>query len=567
VSRRSTTRTELALFESGFEPSTDLGRAQPVDFDELAASRPARDDGDPVALDAEHLGEQLLERPVRPAALRRGRDPDAPARAVAPDYLAPGRARRDRQLDSGHARETDIVLTQWPAVRTKVEELPESRVRLEVEVPEEDVQHALEHAASDLAASLRIPGFRKGKAPTQVVAARVGREALWEEAVRSHLDGWFWNAAATSGVRPVASPEVDVGDGPPEEGQGFRFTATVAVVPTPELADWTELEVGVPEAEVPAEVVDAELDVLRRSVAELAPVDHRPAQPADVVVLDMEGAEIGATQRDYVLEIGSGRLVDEIEAAVVGMSAGESKEVEFELLDERKGTVEVTVKEVREPVLPPLDDEVAKAASEFETLAELRSDIEAQLREQLEGELDLKLRQDAADALVAASTFDSIEPMVERRTAELAAGFVRSLERRGIGLETYLAMTGQTQEQIVGRLRDEAEQALKRELALDAVADQLELEVSDEEIEALVRREAAETGEDPDAFLAAAHESAGFEQLRGDLRMRKALDEIVAGVKRIPVELARAREKLWTPEKEKAPTEMKIWTPGSEGGT
>ena len=128
-------------------------------------------------------------------------------------------------------------------------------------------------------------------------------------------------------------------------------------------------------------------------------------------------------------------------------------------------------------------------------------------------------------------------------------------------------MTGQTQEQIVGRLREEAEQALKRELVLDAVADKLGLEVPDEEIEALVRREAEETGEDPDAVLVPRARAPVSSSSRGDLRMRKALDEVVAGVKRIPVELARAREKLWTPEKEKAPTEMKIWTPGSEGGT
>jgi trigger factor len=453
-------------------------------------------------------------------------------------------------------------------VRTKVQELPESRVRLEVEVPEADVQHALEHAASDLAASLRIPGFRKGKAPVQVVAARVGREALWEEAVRSHLDGWFWNAAAASGVRPVANPEVDFGDGePPEAGETFRFTATVAVVPTPELADWTTLEVGVPEAEVPAEIVDSELDRLREIAAELSPVDGRPAQPGDVVVLDLEGEEIGAAQRDYVVELGSGRLVDEIEAALVGMSPGESKEVEFELADERQATVGLTVGEVREKVLPPLEDELAQTVSEFETLAELRADVEAQLREQLEGELELKLRQDAVDALVEASTFDSLEPLVERRTAELASGFVRSLERRGISLETYLAMTGQAQEEIVGRLRAEAEQALKRELVLDAVADRLGIEIGDDEVEELVRREAEEAGEDPDTLLVAAREGGGFEQLRGDLRMRKALDEVVAGVERIPIDLARAREKLWTPEKEKAPTEMKIWTPGSEGGT
>jgi trigger factor len=452
-------------------------------------------------------------------------------------------------------------------VKTKVEELPESRVRLEVEVPEEAVKHALEHAASDLAESLRIPGFRKGKAPVRVVAARVGREALWEEAVRSHLDGWFWSAAATSGVRPIATPEVDVGDGPPSDGEAFRFTATVSVVPKPRLGDWKELEVAAPEPEVPEELVDAELERLRETAAELTPVEHRSVQPDDVVVLDLDGEQIGTTQRDYVVEVGRGRLVDEIETALVGMTAGESREVEFELADESTAAVEVAVKEINEKVLPPLDDELATAVTEFETLAELRSDLEARLREQLEDELELLLRENAADALVDASSFDSLDPMVERRTAELAAGFVRSIERRGVTLETYLAMTGQTQEQIVERLRGEAEASLKRELVLDAVADELGLEVTDGEIESLIREQAEEAGENADEVIATARESAGFEQLRSDLRMRKALDEVVMGVKRIPVELARAREKLWTPEKENAPTEMKIWTPGSEGGT
>jgi trigger factor len=451
-------------------------------------------------------------------------------------------------------------------VRTKVEELPESRVRLEIEVPEEDVKHALEHAASDLAGSLKIPGFRKGKAPIQVVSARIGREALWEEAVRSHVDGWFWTAAADSGVRPVANPEVEVADGPPEEGQTFRFSATVAVVPTPKIGDWQELEVPAAEAEVPAELVEAELERVRETVAELAPVE-RPVQPGDAVVIDLDGDEPGTTQRDYVVEVGTGRLVDEIEAALVGMSAGDRRPVEFELADDRKATVEVTAKEIKEKVLPPLDDELARAASEFETLAELRADIEARLHEQLESELEAQLRQDAVDALVAATSFEGLEPMVERRTAELASGFVRSIEGRGLSLEAYMAMTGQTQEQLVERLRAESEQSLKRELVLVAVADELGLEVEDDAIETLVREQAEEAGEDPEQVLVAVRDGRGFEQLRGDLRMRKALDEVVARVKRIPVELARAREKLWTPEKEKGAAEKTLWTPGSEGGT
>jgi trigger factor len=451
-------------------------------------------------------------------------------------------------------------------VRTKVEELPESRVRLEIEVPEEDVKHALEHAASDLAGSLKIPGFRKGKAPIQVVSARIGREALWEEAVRSHVDGWFWSAAADSGVRPVANPEVEVADGPPDEGETFRFSATVAVVPTPKIGNWQELEVPAAEAEVPAELVDAELERVRETVAELAPVD-RPVQPGDAVVIDLDGDEPGTTQRDYVVEVGTGRLVDEIEAALVGMSPGDQRQVEFELADDRRATVQITAKEIKEKLLPPLDDELAKAATEFETLAELRASIEAQLHEQLEAELEAQLRQDAVDALVAASAFEGLEPMVERRTAELATGFVRSIEGRGLSLEAYMAMTGQTQEQLVERLRAESEQSLKRELVLDAVADELGVAVGDEAIESLVREQAEEAGEDPEQVLVAVRDGRGFEQLRGDLRMRKALDEVVARVKRIPVELARAREKLWTPEKEKAAADKTLWTPGSEGGT
>ena len=194
--------------------------------------------------------------------------------------------------------------------------------------------------------------------------------------------------------------------------------------------------------------------------------------------------------------------------------------------------------------MPPLDDDLARAASEFETLAELRADIEARLREQLEGELELKFREDAVDALVAASTFDSLEPMVERRTPSCSPGSSRSLERRGLSLEVYLSMTGRRRIRSSRRLRAEAEQSLKRELVLDAVADQLGIEVSDEEIETLVRQEAEEAGEDPDARSSPRARARGFEQLRGDLRMRKALDAVVRGQADPDRARPRAREAL-----------------------
>ena len=447
-------------------------------------------------------------------------------------------------------------------MKTQIEELPESKVRLAVEVPEADVQHAYEHAASDLAGSIRVPGFRKGHVPPKVVMARVGRAAVWEEAVRSHIDTWFWNAATDSGIRPISTPEVEY-DGLPGDNDTFHFTATVAVLPEPELGDWTTLEVPGAEPEVPEELVAEELEALRTSVAELVPVTDRPVIEGDTVVLDLLGDETG-TQRDYVAEVGDGRLIEPIEAALPGMKPGETKTVQLQVDEERTTDVEVAVKEVKEKALPELDDELARAASEFETLAELRDDLEARLREQLEEELDARFRENAVDALVDVSDVGPIEPLVERRSAELLTGLVRSLERRGISFQTYLAMTGQPQDAVVARLREQAAQAVKRELVLDAVAKRLGTEVSDEEVEELISAQAAEVGEDPERIGTVMRETGGFEQLRADLRLKKALDEVVSQVRRIPVELAQAREKLWTPEKEKAGAGMKIWTPGSE---
>lgn len=447
-------------------------------------------------------------------------------------------------------------------VRTQVEELPESKVRLEVEVPEADVKHALEHAAHDLAGSVKVPGFRRGKVPIQVVIARVGREAVWSEAVRSHIESWFWNAASTSGIRPIAAPEVEY-DGLPDENDTFRFTATVSVLPKPEVGDWSTLEVPAAEAEVPSELVDRELDAIRATVAELVPVTDRPVREGDTVVVDLVGEEAGA-QRDYVAEVGDGRLVEEIDQALVGMSAGDAKTVDVPLDEERTTAIEITVKEVKERVLPELDDELAKAASEFETLAELRADVQLRLGEQLEDELEAVFRENAVDALVAASEVGPVDPLVEQRTAELVNGLARSLERRGIELATYLTVTGQSQDDLVGRLRSQAEQAVKRELVLEAVADQLDVDVTDGDVDGLVREQTEEAGEDPEEMIRALRGNGGYDQLRADLRLKKALDEVVAGVQRIPAELADAREKLWTPEKERGASGMKIWTPGSE---
>ena len=445
---------------------------------------------------------------------------------------------------------------------TQVEELPDNRVRLEVEVPGSEVHHAVEHAASDLAGSLRIPGFRKGKVPMPVLMARVGRDRIYTEAVESHIGGWFWNAAAQSRIRPVEQPSYDY-ELPGTEHDAWRFTATVTVQPKPDVPDWKTLEVPYVEPEVPQEAVDAELEGLRSSVAELVPVEDRPVVEGDTVVVDLVTPG-GEAQRDYVVELGQGRLLDELEAGIVGMQAGETKQVEAELGDDSTAAIEVTVKEIKEKVLPPLDDDLARAASEFETLGELRGEIESRLREQLEAETEGAFRAATADALVEAANVNPDGPLVESRARELLAGLLRSLERRGISADTYLQLTGSSAEELQERVRAEARRSVARELVLEAVAERLDLEVADEEVEALVREQAEAEGEDVEATLESLRASGHLDELRYDLRLRNALDRVAAEVKRIPAELAAAREKLWTPEKEKTSADTKLWTPGSK---
>ena len=445
-------------------------------------------------------------------------------------------------------------------VLTQVEELPENKVRLSVEVPPGDVRHAVDHAASDLAASLRIPGFRKGKVPMPVLMARLGKQRVYAEAVESHIGGWFRSAARTSRIRPVAQPEYAY-DLPPSADAEFRFTATVAVQPMPEVADWTTLEVPAGEPEVPEELVQNELEVLRHAVAELVPVEGRPAREGDVVVVDLVG---DGERRDYVVEVGDPRFIEEVNEALVGMSAGDTKTVRYEEED-ASAEIEVTVKEIKERSLPPLDDELARAASEFDTLGGLRADIEARLREQLEEELEAEFRAEAADRLVQASRIEASGPLVDARARELLEGMARSLQRRGVSVETYLAVTNQTPEQLIEHLRAEAARAVARELALEAVADRLGIEISDEALRAFIREQAEAAGEDAvEETVERVWQGPVREQLREDLRLRAALDRVAADVKRIPIDLARAREKLWTPEKGAAPSETKLWTPASK---
>ncbi len=457
-------------------------------------------------------------------------------------------------------------------MKTQVSELAENRVRLEIEVSAHDVDHAFEHALHDLSAGVRVPGFRKGKAPAAMVARQVGRDAVVEEALREHMTSWYSRAVAEAGIDPVERPTYDWSDDL-TEGETFSFTAEVAVKPPPKVGKYKGLDAVRRPVEVPQEAVDAEIERLRLTVAELTPVE-RPAEAEDFVTIDYQGsvsdspAEGGS---DYGVQLGEGRLLPELESGIIGMSAGEKKDIDFQIPQQDGLPVparfEVTLKDVKQRDLPALDDDLATSVSEFDTLAELRDDITNTIREGMTAESDGYLRATVLDSLAQELSTPVPEVLVSVRVREMVRRMVRDLEARGIDADQYLAATGQSSEQLVAMFTAEATDSVRKDLALEAVVDAEGIEVSDEMVEEWVRGQAVETGEEADAAVERLMgDPAILTSLRTDLKMQKALDIVAESANEITPDQASARERLWTPEKDSPPAGEKpteIWTPGS----
>jgi trigger factor len=460
-------------------------------------------------------------------------------------------------------------------MKTSVKELPDSRVRVEVDVDAADVDRRVKRAARGLGGELRIPGFRKGKVPPEVVIQRVGRGAVMEEALREALPEWYERALLESGVTPVGDPKLDV-SALPDEGESLSFSIEVAVRPDAKLGEYRELEVGKAEVEVPEDAVASELERLREGFASLRPVERAGAD-GDFLLVDYRG-EIdgepfeGGEARDFLLELGAEGLLEGFNEALSGAEAGDEREVKVQFPDDYRperlagteATFKVDVKEVREKQLPDLDDDFAAQASEFDTLDELREDLAAKIREALEERADDEFRQAAVDAAVAEATVEVPDDVIEARATDMWERVERSLQGRGIAPETYLRMQNRSREDLIAEARPDAEQALKREAVLAAIADAEAIEVSDEELVESLRHTAEEhEGTTPEKLLEQLRSQGRDALLSEEMRLRKAADLVAESATPIPKERADAREKLWTPEKERAP-EGGLWTPGDE---
>lgn len=458
------------------------------------------------------------------------------------------------------------------AITTEVVSLEENRVRLEVAVPKDDVDRKIERTLKRLGRDLRVPGFRPGKAPTQVVLQRFGHEAVVEETLRDSLGEWYGAALAESGVQPVSDPEIDFEESPGESG--FAFTATVHTRPTATLGEYTGLEVAKGTPEVPENGVEEEIDRLRGMAARLQDVE-RPAQTGDFVTIDFDGTVDGealtsASARDYLVEVGGPRLVAAFSDRLVGMSAGDTTTFPIDYPDadgreELAGrTVEytVTMKGVQEKVLPELTDELAEEISEHDTVDELRAAVLARLEESAQAEVDELFRRMVIDAVVANATVQIPDVMVRGRVDAILHETSHRLPQ-GITLEQYLQMSGKTLDQAREELAPDAEMAIRRELVVEAVAEAENITVTDEEVEAQVRTDAEASERDGDELLRELRRLDGVETLRDDMVMRRTVDLLIEKSTAIPVALKEAREQLWTPEKDAPKPSEGLWTPDS----
>jgi trigger factor len=459
-------------------------------------------------------------------------------------------------------------------MQTSVKELPGSRVEVEVEVPAADVEKGVNRAARGLAREMRLPGFRKGKAPPSLVIQRLGFGPVFDEAVRDSLPEWYERALLDSGVSPVGDPSVEIVSAPEVEGEPLAFKFEIGVRPKARLGDYKGLEVGRAEPEVPEDIVDGEVERVREGFAKLEPVE-RPAAEGDALLIDFEGlldgqAFEGGAASDYLLELGSGRLLEGFESQLTGAEPGEERKVEVTFPDDyqaeqlagKDAVFTVKVKEVREKVLPELDDDFASEASEFDTVAELRADIEERLGEAVGQRIEQDFRVAAIDAAVEGATMDLPDELALARASERLDRLERQLAQRGMDPAGYFQMQGKTREEVLEESKPDAVVELKREAVLAAIAEAEEIEVSEAEMVEALEHTAEHERTTAEKLLERLRENGRDEMVREDIRVRKAIDLVAEQSTPIAIGQAEAREQLWTPEKERQAAGG-LWTPDS----
>jgi trigger factor len=420
-------------------------------------------------------------------------------------------------------------------VTTSVEELPDNKVRLHVSIPAPDFERAIDAAFRKLAAEVKIPGFRPGKAPRQLLEARLGSDVARDQALRDSLPGYYADAVESEELDTIAAPEIDITSG--EDAGDVEFDAVVEIRPVVELQDYRGLRVEVPTPAVTDEAVDAQLDALRDRFADLED-SARPLAQGDYAQIDIKGyvhdeAIDALTATDYLYEVGSGLLVPKLDEELAGKRPGDILKFTDKLPErfaERAGedvAFQVLVKEAKRKVLPEVTDEWTSEVSEFDSVDELRADIRKRVELVNTVQAQVAARDKVLDAVAELVTIELSDALVQREMEQRMHDIAHRLEAQGVTIQQYLEASGLEEQAFVQQVRTAAEQGVRTDLALRAVAAQESIVATDEELDDEIARLAERMEEKPKKVRRDLERRGILEAVRSDIARGKAVRYLV----------------------------------------
>lgn len=419
-------------------------------------------------------------------------------------------------------------------MKSAVETLNPTRVRLTVEVPFEELKPSLDAAYKKINQQVTVPGFRKGKIPARIIDQRFGRGAVLEEAVNDALPKLYEDAVNEGDLKPLGRPDVDITE--LKDNETLTFTAEVDIRPEFEIPDYSGISVEVDAIEVPDEDVDKSVEQLRERFASTSPVE-RAAAEGDVVTIDLEASVDGEVLDDGVASgvtytIGSGELLDGIDEAVTGLEAGGSATFASELKGGsaagQEAQVKVEVTQVAERELPELDDEFAQMASEFDTLEEMRADSRKRLEQMKRYDQAQQAQEKVLDELLGLVEIPVPEKLLEEEISTRRHNLENhQLAQMGMNLEGYLKLQEKTAEEFETELKEQAERGIRTQFVLDELVGKEQVNVGQEELTEHLMRRAQSSGMSPDQFAQAVVEGGQVPVLVGEVARGKALAVVV----------------------------------------
>lgn len=423
----------------------------------------------------------------------------------------------------------------------QVENLEKNTAKLTIEVPAEKFEEAVQHSYNKNKGKFNIPGFRKGKAPFNMIKKMYGVGVFYEDAVDEVIDASYPDAAKESGLEIVSRPEISIEQ--VEKGKAFIYVASVATKPEVTLGEYKGIEVEKAKPEVTDADVEAELKKVQEQNSRLVTVEDRAVADGDQTVIDFEGfvdgkAFEGGKAEDYTLVIGSHSFIDTFEDQLIGKNIGEDVEVNVTFPAEyhaaelagKPATFKVKIKEIKMKELPELNDEFASEVSEFETLDAYKEDVKNKLAETKQAQATAENENNVVQKVVDNAQMDIPAPMVDEQVRNMIEDYARRLQSQGISFDQYLQFTGSTIEQLQEQMRPQAELRLRTRLVLEAVVAAEKIEPSDELIEAEIKKMSENYKMDVEQIKSIMGE-AGMAQMKADMAVQEAVDFLVAEAK------------------------------------